>query len=368
MNKVDSLDKNTATQEEEIDLIELIEKLWNRRKLILKVCGIALIIALVVAFSIPKTYTTTVKLAPELGSAKGGSMGQLAALAGINLQPQGMQDLSPDVYPDIMQSTPFLMGLFDVQVKDSKMRIDTTLFIYFAKYQKKAWWSYITNAPFKLIGLFSSKKVEKSRGKTEDSGNLQPLVISRQQSGIMGALKNSINVSVDKKTQVITLSSTMQSPEISALIADTITSYMQNYIIGYRTKKARKDLDFSEYLYQDAKDKYYQAQQAYASYSDENTGIISARYRTTQERLQNEMNLAYGIYNQTAQQLQYAKVKVQDTTPVYTVVEPSVVPLKESGPSWKLIIIGFVFLGFIGASGWILLKEFMLPLLNKEKL
>ena len=52
-------------EEQEIDLIELAQKVWAERKLVFKACGIAVIVALVVAFSIPKEYATSVTLAPE---------------------------------------------------------------------------------------------------------------------------------------------------------------------------------------------------------------------------------------------------------------------------------------------------------------
>lgn len=40
-------------EEQEIDLVELARKLWKERKLILKSCGWAALIGLVVGFSIP---------------------------------------------------------------------------------------------------------------------------------------------------------------------------------------------------------------------------------------------------------------------------------------------------------------------------
>ena len=52
-------------EEQEIDLMELFLKVWDQRKLVLKVCGIAAIIGIIVAFSIPKEYTTNVTLAYE---------------------------------------------------------------------------------------------------------------------------------------------------------------------------------------------------------------------------------------------------------------------------------------------------------------
>ena len=80
-------------EEQEIDLIELAQKVWASRKLVFKACGIAALVGLVVAFSIPKEYSTSVTLAPESGGKSGGgSMGALAAMAGINLGTSSGED------------------------------------------------------------------------------------------------------------------------------------------------------------------------------------------------------------------------------------------------------------------------------------
>jgi len=244
------------------------------------------------------------------------------------------------------------MGLFDIQVRDTKKNINTSLYTYLDEKQKKAWWSYILSAPFKLIGLFSSQKED-----NKNAPDSRVIVLSKKQQDILLALKDRINVSVDKKTGVITLSSTMQSPEISATVADTVISYMQKYIVGYRTQKARQDKNFTEQLYNEAQANYYKAQKILSTYVDENMGIVSARYRNTQERLQNEANVAFGVYNQMAQQLQMAKMKVQDTTPVYTIIQPAVVPLKATSPRKPLILVAFLFLAGVGACGWVLVRD-----------
>ena len=88
--------------------------------------------------------------------------------------------------------------------------------------------------------------------------------------------------------------------------------------------------------------------------------IVLHSVRTEQERLQNEMSLAYGVYNQVAQQLQMAKAKVQEITPVYTVVQPATVPLKPAKPNKIMILIGFVFLAGVGSVGWILFVKDLL--------
>lgn len=81
------------------------------------------------------------------------------------------------------------------------------------------------------------------------------------------------------------------------------------------------------------------------------------RRQPAQERLQNEMNLAFNLYNQTAQQLQLARAKVQESTPVYAVVQPASVPVKPSKPSKIILLAGCIFLGGVVSSGWIFVRE-----------
>lgn len=68
---------------------------------------------------------------------------------------------------------------------------------------------------------------------------------------------------------------------------------------------------------------------------DSHDDIILQSARAEQERLQNDMSLAYQVYSQVAGQLQVARAKVQEEKPVFAVVEPAVVPLKPSGTSKK---------------------------------
>lgn len=347
-------------EEQEIDLIELAQKVWVERKLIFKACGIAVVVALVVAFSIPKEYATSVTLAPETGGKSGtGSIGALAAMAGINLGASSGEDaLSPDLYPDIVSSTPFLTSLFDVRVKSEEAEVDTTLYAYLKEYQRSPWWSVVLSAPFKALGwTMSLFRDEPEEG---EDAQLDPFHLTQEESNIAKALSNRLSISVDKKTGVTTLTVTMQDALISASLTDTVMHSLQDYITDYRTNKARHDLAYMEKLYDEAKADYTEAQQKYAQFADANLNISRLVYRAEQERLQNEMNLAYQMYTTVSQQLQMAKAKVQEITPVYTVVQPATVPLSASKPNKLMILVGFVFLAAVGCVGWILfVKDFI---------
>lgn len=353
-------------QEQEIDLLELARKVWSDRRFILKCCGIAAVVGLIVAFSIPKEYATSVTLAPEsVGKSGSGSMGALAAMAGINLGGGSGEDaLSPELYPDIVSSTPFLIELFGVEVEDIKKGSTYSLYTYLDEHQRSPWWSVVVGAPFKLLGwgmsLFKSEDARESAG-------LNPFMLTKEEEGVVQALSQRIAVSVDKKTGITTLTVTMQDPLISATLTDTVMVRLQNYITTYRTTKARKDLEFTEKLYHDAQADYYDAQQKYALYADENQNVLRHSSRTEMERLQNEMNLRYSVYNQVAQQLQMAKAKVQAITPVFTVVQPATVPLKAAKPKKAMVLIGFIFLAGVGSVAWVLFGREMVYKLRSEK-
>lgn len=349
-------------EEKEIDLLELGKKLWDNKIFIIKICIIGAIIGIIIAFSIPKEYTTTVILKTESSSLASGNMGALASLAGINIgNSTGGEILSTDLYPDILNSTPFIQGLLNVRVFDSKQNIDTTLFAYFKEKQKSPWWNYVMKMPGTLMGLISSKEVSLE----SDTIAKYSRFIPKDEMMIMEVIGNSYSISTNKKTGVTSLEVSAQSPIISAFLADTLTSYLQSYIIEQRTKKAKTNLENSEKLYEQAKKDYYIAQQNLASFVDANINVISAQYRINQEKLQNEVNIAYTVYNQMAQQVQLNKIKIQDDTPVFTIIQPAIEPLYSSKPRKKIILVAFVLLSIIGASIYILRKD-LLHLLTNE--
>ena len=342
---------------DEIDIMELLRKLFKEWKLILKWCGIAAVVGLVIAFSIPKEYTVNSKLTPEsVSKSAGGSLSSLASLAGINLGSMSTADaVYPDLYPDIVSSTPFVVELFPVQVdfKYKKQEMSSDFYTYLKEYTKAPWWGAVIQAPFKVLGWFMGLFREKVEP-VEGYASLDPRALTQEQEDIAKAIRESVTLSVDKKTSVISLSVTEQDPKVAARICDEVITRLQTYVTNYRTEKARQDLDYYQNLYDEAREAYFTAQQRYASYVDRNQGVILQRVKTEEERLQNEMSLNYQLYNACAQQLQAAKAKVQQETPVFTVIDPPQVPLKRSKPSKVTILFASIFLGAMIAAVWIL--------------
>lgn len=352
----EELDKPTRddNDEQEIDLLELARKLWDSRRLILKVMGVGLVVGLVVAFSIPKEYTTTIKLAPEFsdGAKASGGLGALASMAGLSTGSSGSEAVQPMLYPDIVSSVPFTVGLFDVPVTADKGKLHSTVRQYLEEETSSPWWGALMSIPGAVIG--GVKSIFTSEDEAAPSDTINMFNLTTDENNIVTALTERVSADVDTKTSIITLSVTMQDPMVSAMLADTVAERLKAYVTSYRTNKAREDLKYAKLLNDEAQKDYYEAQQRYADYMDKNQGIVLRSGRTEQERLQNESALAFNLYNTTSQRLQAAKAKVQEITPVYTVLQPATVPLRPSKPSKALILVGFIFLAAVGASAWIL--------------
>lgn len=356
-------------QEQEVDLLALGKNVWNSRKLILRVCGIGTIIGLIIGFSTPKEYTASTLIAPE-GYRRGASSGMsaLADIADIDISSSPTADrdaIYPSLYPTIVNSTPFLIQLFDINVQAQKGSVTMPLSLYLKEHQKKPWWSAITSAPFKVIGwgmsMFSEKPEE-----IETKEAVDPFRMTREEMGIANAIASRINIEVDKKKKTITIFVTMQDPLVAATVADTVQAHLKKYVTEYRTAKARRTLAYVENLRQEAQTEYYQAQKKYTQFADANQGLVKLTSRAEVARLENEMNLAQAIYNQTDQQVQAAMTKVENVRPVYAIIQPVQVPLVPSKPRKMIIIMGCILLSGAGSIGWILFgKDFLRDIKKK---
>lgn len=346
-------DKNNMLEMNEIDVIALISKLWDNRKTIIKWCVAGVVIGLVVGFSLPKKYYASVVLAPETEQRIGSGVSSIASMMGVSLD-NSVDAIGLDMFPDVVSSTPFLFDLLDLPVKFERKDsvITTDLLDYLLEYQKSPWWSHVIGAPFKLLGWVMSIGKEEMPDIPLSEMNQQNL--PRKVRRVIDYLSHNINVSVDKKTGKTTISLFMQDPFVVSTVVETVKDNLVSYITSYRTSKVRQNVDNLTRICDERRADYYRAQQAYASYVDANKSVVLLSAQAEQQRLQQEMNLAYQVYSQVATQLEAARIKVQEAKPVFAVLEPVSVPDRKAAPSKAKILIAFVFMAGLAASAWIL--------------
>ena len=363
--EIKQLHNNHNDEEIEIDLMDLLRKVIGIRKKIYKAAGIGLIIGVIVAISIPKQYTVEVTLSPEMGNNKGGGLSGLAASflgSGVSMG-DGTDALNASLSADIVSSTPFLLELSNMKVPVSGSE-KISLSSYLDE-ESSPWWSYVIGFPGMVIGGVKSLFIEdEDESIFLDKASQGTIELSKKESQKIESLKKKIVASVDKKTSMTSVTATFQDSKVAAVVADSVVKKLQEYIIDYRTSKSKEDCLYLEKLFKERQQEYYVAQKKYADYMDSHDNIILQSVRTEQERLQNDMSLAYQVYSQVASQLQVARAKVQEEKPVFAVVEPAVVPLYPSGTSRKVYVLVFVFLSVCIVIFWNLFgKDF----LNKFK-
>ena len=363
--KIKQGQNNHVDEEIEIDLMDILRRIVGIRKAIYKAAGIGLLIGIVVAISIPKQYTVKVILSPEMGNNKGGGLSGLAASflgSGVTMG-DGTDALNASLSADIVSSTPFLLELSNMKVPVSGGE-EISLSSYLNE-ESSPWWGYVIGFPGMVMGgaksLFTENEDEPISSDKVSRGAIE---LSKKETEKIETLKKMIAAAVDKKTSMTSISVTFQNPKVAAVVADSVVKKLQEYIIDYRTFKAKEDCIYLEKLFKERQQEYYAAQKKYADYLDSHDNIILQSVRTEQERLQNDMSLAYQVYSQVASQLQVARAKVQEEKPVFAVVEPAVVPLEPSGTSRKVYVLAFIFLSVCIVISWNLFGK---DLLNKFK-
>ena len=324
-----------------IGFVDLAGWIWAGRRTILKWGIVSMVVGIIIAFSIPRSYQTSVQIAMEgtgVGNNGFGAVGGFLG-GGFNL---GTEGITTAMYPRIVKTGPFLTKLAKIEVKlgDEKM----TFYDYITKRQEEPWWRYLFSLPFNLM------KNEQEEPEDFDFFNL-----TNSQRKYFQTLRKYINVEIDKKVNIYTVSVEMQNNVIAAVIADSLVQNMGEYMTNYYTAKSRESYLIKKKIFEEAKQRYYEADAAYAAAVDKNRGISTHSAQLKIERLRNEKALTYNIYQQVAAQVETSRIKLQEDTPVITVIEPASISAKPIAPNKILIIILCIIMGVSLAATKVLL-------------
>ena len=360
-------------EETEIDLIEIIRKLWAKRKFILKVTVVFMALGVLIALFSPKEYTAGCTMVPQIGEkTTGGNLSGLAAMAGINLGSNSGGDvLMPNVYPKILSSVPFQKELMQTEIKFEDYEQPVRLLDYYTgeEYRKFSLLGtikkYTIGLPGLILGALSKEEAIPGLPDSASSG-IQSL--SKEEDDCMKILANLVTLTVNDKEGYITLSASMPEPVAAAQLAYKVQVLLQKYVTEFKIEKARANLEFIEERYADAKSEFERKQEELAEFRDANRNFASAVAKTTEERLSNEYAVVLGVYSELAKQREQANIQVKEDTPIFAVVEPVTVPTERSKPKRALICVAFTFLGGFCGVGLVLVLPFLAQVSGARRL
>ncbi len=351
-------------EEEGIDIVDLLKKLWDGRKSIIICTVIFMVLGLVAALTMKRTYDVHSVMVPQVGSSRNSSLASLAGLAGFDLgmSNASASDLSPLVYPQIVNSVPFRRELMNTPLHYEKADTAVSMYTYFKEYTKPTVMGtvmkYTIGLPGVIIGALRKEKPEVDQPASVDDGTPKPVYVSKDEEKLLRYIGQSVNLAVDKKEGYLTLSVTGSEPLQTAELALKAQQLLQTEITRFRTEKAQNQLDYVQARYNEIKAETESYQTALATVTDRSQNMTTTRSRIERDRLQSKYNVANSIYGEMAKQLEQAKMQVKRETPVLTIIQPVTVPRQPSNSRAKTLII-WTFLGIVLGCGIVLGKGYL---------
>lgn len=362
MSVTEDTKKESIEDEIEIKLSDIIQFLNDNRRRVFMGALIGLLVGALYAFSKSNQYTAEVTVMPEIQAKGVGSLsnlGSLAGLAGISLDNLNAPDaIRPDLYPNVLQSVPFALHLLKQPVYSQKLKERMTLQQFIDRMGEDSFLKQI-------IHFFTG-----GRNKDSDSAELsdpknfsQAIQVTKEQEEWIKFVQTSATAMYDKKTGILTITAVEPDPVVAAMVVRLSLDYLTNYITTYRTEKTRKQVAFLARQVNEAKTRYQSAEYAWSSYRDRNRSLFLNTAKIDEQRLQADYLLAQSVYSDLSKQLEQAKIKVQEETPVFKTLEPPTVPLRKSGPKRTVIMLVFTVLGAV----IMLAVTFMRHMLSRRK-
>ena len=349
--------------EGEIDILGLLKGLLKGWKTILLVFGIFTVLGLVAAMTMKRTYTVSSIMVPQLSSRSGSSsMASLAALAGVSLNTTPSAELSPLVYPQIVNSVPFRRELLHTPVHYAGVDTAVSMLTYYTDYYKPGALSYVkkytVGLPGVILGALRQEAEQTVLPASGEDGEYvpRPIILSKDEEKIIKIVEKSVSLNVDKKEGYLTLTVTGSEPLQTAELALRAQGLLQEELTRFRTEKAQEELDYIQARYNEVKKDAESAQYALARMTDRSQSMTTSQARIETERLQSRYNLANSIYMEMAKQLESAKMTVKKDTPTLSVLQPVTVPAKPSNSRAKTLIV-WMFLGIVLGCGIVLVKD-----------
>lgn len=306
---------------EEVSLLELVNVLLKRWKLVLGLPLVAALLAAVVSLILPAKFTSSASFVPESegqGLNLPSGLTGLASQFGVSVPSAG--GTSPTFYADVLRSRTLRDGI--------------------------------------LLGRFPDPRA----GAAGDSASLLDILdvaganqAERLEAG-RRALDGITSVRVDNETSVVTVSVETRYPTLSAGVANLYVALLNRFNLETRQTNAQQRRRFIEERIGEAEAELRQAEEALKRFLERNRQFRNSPELSFEyDRLERQVRIKEEVFTTLRRQYEEARIQEVNDTPVITVIDRAVPPEEKSSPKRKLnVILAFVLggvLGIVGAFG-----------------
>lgn len=323
------------SKEIEIDLKEIFRNIHKNIKKIIYVSILSFLLGFICTGFIDNVYKSSSVFYPHYEEVSNTStIKNLAGLAGINLDSEQQSSIPTSLYPKLIQSISFKKRLLDQIIISENEKI--TYKKYLLNENKVDFFKNFFN---KLI-----LNIRKLIGQNLDQNdsiklNKNLIIISNEDYDLFKLLDERIKINLNEKDGFIELNIFDKNPIVSSIIAKKAQEILQQNIINFKIKNIKDVFEFTEEQLKISKNIFYKLQDSLANFKDSNIFINSDLFKNRLSRIESEVNIAKNIYNELAINKERIEIDVRKNTPIFTIINPVVVPNVKDYPKRSLITI-----------------------------
>ena len=283
----------------------------------------ATIIAIIVARSIPTTYTAKMKISDEhkdtdlllgLNAFASWAKSAMSDHEGLRL---------PEVYYQLVTAREFAEEMSHVRVESR----GTDYYHYIASEHREPWWEK----------MFGTRLNEHDR--------------------VIGIINENIRSKVSSRYGTIQLFVSDQDPVVAAMLVDSVRAHLQNHMAGHARERAIRDMLLAQTEMEQAEQRYKKAREDFAHFEDTHQDITSGKFASMEDHLLKEYETTFNDYSKQEMQYRRAKALVGKFSYTFAVVQNVTVPNKASAPFASGYIMSFLFVANVVAAWYILLRR-----------
>lgn len=321
---------NNQENNNEVNLILILTKILNSKKVIFLITLLFSFIGTSIALLSPIKFTSSTVFIPQnQENSTTSNLSNVASLVGINLSSNiSGNEISPSMYPQVGQSPKFKRMLLESFIdEEKKLRLNDFLVDY-----------------FKIKG----------EQKTKKDGYIY---VSELEEKCFEKLGDLISISVNQKDGFITIVAHMPIAEYSAFLAKNAKEILQKIIIDNKIESAKQTLVFSQDQLNEKKIEFDLIQTKLALFKDSNLNIVNNSNINKQNKLEAEFEIINAVVTELSKQVEQAKLQVNKDTPVFSTIKEAVIPNYRTSPKRIIMVLMFTFIGFLFSIVFVLIKD-----------
>lgn len=358
-------------EDNSIQIIFILKKIWANRNLLKKLIFVFFIIGVFVAITSPVlfvSHTTFVPQTSDNNSNTNKGYAELASLAGINLNAEVGSSLdnyiSPLLYSKIINSEEFSLSLIKEEIVDMDGN-RLTVKDYIIENSKGF---NVFGIIGKILDFFKKYTIGFILKSDSNVNNLESdekyNFIDEDDYKIIKVFKKKFSIELNEKEGYIKVLANDKSPLISTQLVHLVTKTLQSKIISLRTNKIKEELEYSEVELSRQKEKFEALQNELALFKDSNKNISTAIFASELQKLQSEYNLQQNILISLSSEFNKNKIKLNKDTPIFSVLDEVTIPNEKSKPRRMIIVLAYSFIGFVISIIYILSNERIREIIN----